>query len=97
MGGDELLRHRRRAVEDGHRVAVAFHVEHEVLAHHGQPDQTNCCSRHDASSARIVDFQSEQYTATWGFVGEVADEVTACKDAGVTLNKIRPSIQQMTV
>ena len=38
---DELVDLRRRAVEDGHGVAVALHVQDEVLAHHGQADQAD--------------------------------------------------------
>ena len=33
------------AVEDGHGEAVVVHVENEVLAHHGQSDQSDVSLR----------------------------------------------------
>ena len=38
---DEVVDLRRGAVEDGDGVAVALHVQDEVLAHHGQADQAD--------------------------------------------------------
>ena len=41
--GDELIHLGRRAVERRDGEAFAFHVEHEVLAHHGEADQSDVC------------------------------------------------------
>src|SRR3954452_4814083 len=42
---DEAVHLRGRAVEDGDGVTVALHVQDEVLAHHGQPDQPDVVGR----------------------------------------------------
>jgi hypothetical protein len=41
--GKELIYARCRAVKNGDRKAMIGHVENQVLAHDGEPDQSNIC------------------------------------------------------
>jgi hypothetical protein len=48
--GEEIVHLRYRAIEHRHPEAVVVHVEHEVLAHHRQTDETDVCLFHFLSS-----------------------------------------------
>ena len=39
----EMVHFFRRTVIHGHRIALTFHIEHQILAHHGESDQPDVC------------------------------------------------------
>ena len=43
LAPEEFIDPRHRPVENGHDKTVVVHVENEVLAHHGQSDQSDVC------------------------------------------------------